>query len=470
MAFVLVSSTLGGPTYGRNIVVQGDNVYIMLESMNLATSADGGQTWSVAATGLTGTPHGLMIDSSGNLHAVYVSSPNFLYCKRTSGSWGSPETIDSNNPSIWDTPDLAATIDPSGNVHCIYMWDNVFDGISIPGSNQSWVVYRKRNAGGSWEDHEPVEGANWHYGYNSNPDITVDSAGNVHVVWYEHGSSDVYHWIKYSKRTSGSWIGIGGESAVYSATARANQFRVPSICVDGNNVPHISFKNLEGPNSQYYPAYVNRIGGSWSTLEHIFQNYPNQADYGYLHSITVDTAGYINVFWSCYWSASYSVPMWAIRIGSGTWSIIALSALNYDFLYGSAFWAYGLATALPKLSASSTSRTYFPAPPATLVVYATNATLLTNKTATLNGYLFDDGGLTCDVRFEYGADTTYGTQTTLQEGVAEGAFSQAISGLTYGTTYHFRAIAVNSDGDTAYSNDFTFTTRRVGSSVIGVLG
>jgi hypothetical protein len=64
------------------------------------------------------------------------------------------------------------------------------------------------------------------------------------------------------------------------------------------------------------------------------------------------------------------------------------------------------------------------------------------------------------VRFEYGTDTGYGSQTAPQDaggGDAAVPFSAAVTGLSPGTTYHHRAVATNSGG-TGVGDDRTFTT------------
>ena len=86
------------------------------------------------------------------------------------------------------------------------------------------------------------------------------------------------------------------------------------------------------------------------------------------------------------------------------------------------------------------------------------ATMLGTRVATLNGTLTDDGGEVCDVRFQYGTTIAYGTDTAWQPGFVTGnTFSQAISGLTPNTVYHFRAQARNSGGIGSGADD-TFNT------------
>lgn len=78
------------------------------------------------------------------------------------------------------------------------------------------------------------------------------------------------------------------------------------------------------------------------------------------------------------------------------------------------------------------------------------------------GAMVDPGGIAASYRFEYGTDTAYGNTTPSPDGsVGEGVTARAVwaaaSGLTPGTTYHYRVVATNELG-TAYGPDETFTT------------
>jgi CSLREA domain-containing protein len=81
-----------------------------------------------------------------------------------------------------------------------------------------------------------------------------------------------------------------------------------------------------------------------------------------------------------------------------------------------------------------------------------------DSAATLHGTVTPNTG-DAQVRFEYGTSTAYGTQTDVQHlsGFAGQAASAGITGLTPGTTYHFRVIATNADGSVS-GDDQTFTT------------
>ena len=90
-------------------------------------------------------------------------------------------------------------------------------------------------------------------------------------------------------------------------------------------------------------------------------------------------------------------------------------------------------------------------------VTTNNESGVTPNSAQLNGNLDSTGGLSCEVWFEYGETTSYGTSTTKQSKSSTGSFSQAIGSLDPNTTYHFRACASNTEG-TVYGADEEFTT------------
>lgn len=87
------------------------------------------------------------------------------------------------------------------------------------------------------------------------------------------------------------------------------------------------------------------------------------------------------------------------------------------------------------------------------------ATSITTTGATLNGTLSSNGAGTT-VTFEYGLTTGYGSTITataspLAANAVNAAVSAAVSGLTCGTTYHFRVNGANIAG-TANGSDATF--------------
>lgn len=92
-----------------------------------------------------------------------------------------------------------------------------------------------------------------------------------------------------------------------------------------------------------------------------------------------------------------------------------------------------------------------------------DATEITQTSAVLNGDLISKG--TADkvsVYFDYGLTTSYGSSSNQLFDVKTGIFSIPISGLAAGTLYNFRAVALGSNGITAYGENKTFTTLSAG--------
>ena len=95
---------------------------------------------------------------------------------------------------------------------------------------------------------------------------------------------------------------------------------------------------------------------------------------------------------------------------------------------------------------------------APLAVSTDFATSVTINSATLNANLLSLApALSVDVSFEWGATTDYGNETTPETMTSIGAFSFALSNLSPGTTYHFRAKAIVGD-TTSYGSDKSLTT------------
>ncbi len=89
---------------------------------------------------------------------------------------------------------------------------------------------------------------------------------------------------------------------------------------------------------------------------------------------------------------------------------------------------------------------------------------LSTTGATLNGGV-DPKNQSTTVTFEYGLDTGYGTTVTADQSPITGEWifgvTHTLTGLTPGTTYHYRVVAVNAFG-TSYGADRTFYTAAPG--------
>lgn len=102
----------------------------------------------------------------------------------------------------------------------------------------------------------------------------------------------------------------------------------------------------------------------------------------------------------------------------------------------------------------------FTTPPLAPVVTTEAASGITQTAATLAGTINPKGG-TASCRFEYGKTATYGTTApcVTDPGAGEGPVSEQVNltGLSAGTTYHYRLVGTNGGG-TTNGLDLSFTT------------
>jgi hypothetical protein len=154
------------------------------------------------------------------------------------------------------------------------------------------------------------------------------------------------------------------------------------------------------------------------------------------------------------WTSTDSGVHWtSMNSPNEPWTSIASSADGSTIVAvgsGSQIWTYSLVSAAPAPPSASTS----------------NATSVTTSSATLNGLAAADNAETT-AWIQWGTTTNYGNIAALQDlGTAPTpvAISASVTGLTLGTTYHFRVIATNAFNalglpfGQAVGMDQTFTT------------
>lgn len=87
-----------------------------------------------------------------------------------------------------------------------------------------------------------------------------------------------------------------------------------------------------------------------------------------------------------------------------------------------------------------------------------NASAVSKTSAILNGKVDSDGGATVTGWLEYGYSVSYGTTTSSVTGLGTSdTLYVELTGLTIGTTYHYRVVGQNSAG-IGYGADIEFTT------------
>lgn len=110
-------------------------------------------------------------------------------------------------------------------------------------------------------------------------------------------------------------------------------------------------------------------------------------------------------------------------------------------------------------SDETSATTATPIPPATATVAATSI----NGTSAVVNATVNPNGAETTVQFEWGPTTSYGNSTSSHSagsGTSNVNESDRITGLSAGTTYHYRIVASNAGGTTS-GGDLTFTTSTI---------
>ncbi len=208
----------------------------------------------------------------------------------------------------------------------------------------------------------------------------------------------------------------------------------------------------------------------------------DNANVGYLHEGQYATVNISNwnsptggsgTGWS-YVAAAYdgSTSTAAIYNQEGGWST------NYTFTFASAnvvgwrFWVAGGVTEAVvdiydstnltwknKFSGSSPQGAWITIDFSETVV-TTTALAVASSSAVLGGSITSMGSSnSCAVHFQYGTTTSYGDTTDEASTNVSGPFSQIVTGLSYDTTYHFRAVGAFDASIYIFGQDNVFTTK-----------
>ena len=168
------------------------------------------------------------------------------------------------------------------------------------------------------------------------------------------------------------------------------------------------------------------------------------------------------------WTGIYNLNL-PVTLSAYYWIAVCMSASNtIEYTTGGAHaadesFAYGPLPVNPPITMTNTTPyvmrgIVIPGGQVPPTVATNPASNVGSNGGTLNGNLSSLGTSTSvAVSFDYGLTTGYGTSTTPVSLTSPGSFVAALSGLTPGTGYHFRAKAV-AGTVTVYGADQTFTT------------
>ena len=311
--------------------VWGSDVEIMYATY---TEATGWSNVSIISDGFNGVYWNMRtsaepdigIDSLGNVHVVWYDDTNgpwgggasdyeIMYTKYTEATgWSNITIISDGYGGIYWNDDTSArpsiVVDKIDNIHVV--WDDNTNGAW---GIDSEIMYANYTEATGWSNVSIIsDGYNsiyWNDGSSVDPDITIDSLGNIHVVWYDNtvgvwggGGDTEIMYASYIEATGWSNITIisDGLNDIYwndDTSAR------PSIAIDRNDNIHVVWEDWTygvwggGTDTEImYTSYSEDTG--WSFPEVISDGFNNvywNTGFSLNPSIAVDGLGNVHVVW-----------------------------------------------------------------------------------------------------------------------------------------------------------------------------
>lgn len=274
---------------------------------------------------------------------------------------------------------------------------------------------------------------------------TVNPNGSATSYHFEYGTTSAY-----GMQTSATAAGAGSANVAASqqlsglAASTTYHYRLVAAGagnpVDGNDE---TFTTAATPSPTVTTAAATAVGFATATLNG-----------------SVNPQGVATTYYFEYGTTlAYGTKTAVQSAGSGASAApvsAAISGLRVNTTYHYRLVATGAAgNVVGTDEAFTTTKTPAPA------VVTSPATAIATTTATVNGTV-NPAGVPTNYQFQYGTTSGYGHTTSTHSagsGTAVTAVSAALSGLSAGTTYHYRLVATSAGG-TVYGHDATFATAK----------
>ncbi|OGL47165.1 MAG: hypothetical protein A2161_14235 [Candidatus Schekmanbacteria bacterium RBG_13_48_7] len=226
----------------------------------------------------------ILSDLLDNLYVIWFDDRSGyweIYLQRkdaVTGLWSSSDLIVSEL-DMYASRDASAAVDPEGNLHII--WNTIY-GYSAK------MYYRMRDSISG--DFTPIEEVTDSVFNNAErPLIAIDSSGRIHFVWLDSkdGNLEIYHRIK----DGSTWL------PSERLTNNVLKDQAPYITADQAGDIHLIF--LQGESTDLYKFYYMKWSHStftWSPPVILVEKTVVRTVYG--PKITADRFGYLHVIWT----------------------------------------------------------------------------------------------------------------------------------------------------------------------------
>jgi BNR repeat-like domain len=149
----------------------------------------------------------------------------------------------------------------------------------------------------------------WNAGSSENPAVAVDSAGQVHVVWWD--STPGHYEIYYTRSTDGGTSWQPSKRLTWTDGSLS-----PAIAVDGLGRLHVVWVNNLDVNSEIYYKRSTDGGVTWGANKRLTWT----SGQSLMPAVAVDSSGYLHVAWQDNTNAGYEVYYKRSSDGGTTWT------------------------------------------------------------------------------------------------------------------------------------------------------
>ena len=270
-----------------------DMVYVVwvdsapgVDEIYFKRSIDQGSSWGAMKrltwnTTYSDSPY-LAIGPGKTLNVVWTeymgtSAAGDIFYKNSSDSGNTWSPTQRLTWSSDDTRYPAASVDSSGNLYVLWRED-------LSGNNMEIYLKKSTNSGANWS---AIQRITWNSGDSRSPHIATDSSNNIHIVWCDDSSGDFE--ILYKKSTNGGTNWSANKRITWSSGLSGNPF---IAAASGNNL-YIVWKDNVSGNDEIYCKKSTNSGSTWSALQRLTWN---SGDSG-APVLAVDSSNNLHLVW-----------------------------------------------------------------------------------------------------------------------------------------------------------------------------
>ena len=270
-----------------------DMVYVVwldstpgVDEIYFKRSIDQGSSWGAMKrltwnTTYSDSPY-LAIGPGKTLNVVWTeyigsSSAGDIFYKNSSGSGN---TWTGTQRLTWSSDDSrypTASVDSSGNLYVLWRED-------ISWNNMDIYLKKSTNSGTNWS---AIKRLTWNSGDSRSPHIVTDSSNNIHIVWSDDSSGN--YEILYKKSTNGGTNWLPNQRLTWSSGISGRPFIAAS---SGNNI-YIVWQDSVSGNDEIYFKKSTDSGNTWLALQRLTWNSGDSSS----PVITVDSSSNLHLVW-----------------------------------------------------------------------------------------------------------------------------------------------------------------------------